>query len=496
MVDEPRVQELLDELLDRESSPEEVCGTCPELLPVVRERWRQICRARAELDALLPIWEHGSRPLAVIRKFEGESSTVGAPPPKPPDRIGRYRIERVLGKGGFGVVYLALDEQLNRPVAVKVPLPYRFARPEDAESYLVEARTVASLEHPHIVPVYDVGSTPDHPFFVVSKFVEGTDLATRLKESRLSWRQAAHLVATVAEALHYAHKRGLVHRDVKPGNILIDNNDEPHVVDFGLSLRDENVGKGPTFAGTPAYTSPEQARGEGHRVDGRSDIFSLGIVFYELLVGRPPFRGDTPVELLEQIATQDPRPPRQYDETIPKELERICLKALSKRATERYTTAHDLADDLRHFLIELQDGGVVQATKATRVESHDAAVIPKSGSIKIGPKGLRSFDAQDADVFLELLPGPRGRDGLPDSIRFWKNHIEQTDSDETFRVGLIYGPSGCGKSSLLKAGLLPRLAEHVRPVYVEATSEETESRLLHGLRKCCPDHPTKAYLAS
>ena len=193
---------------------------------------------------------------------------------------------------------------------------------------------------PHIVPVYDVGSTEDFPCFVVSKYIDGTDLATKLKQPRLQYREAAELVATVAEALHYAHKQGLVHRDVKPGNILIDNDGKPFVVDFGLALREENVGKGPKYAGTPAYMSPEQARGEGHRVDGRSDIFSLGVVFYELLVGRQPFRGDTQAELLEQVTSFEARPPRQYDDGIPKELERICLKALSKRASERYSTAH------------------------------------------------------------------------------------------------------------------------------------------------------------
>ncbi len=427
-----------------------------------------------------------------------------------PTHFGRYRIEALLGRGGFGVVYKAWDDQLRRSVAIKVT--YRqFLSSNGRNAYLTEARTVASLDHPHIVPVHDVGQTEKGDYYLVAKLIDGSDLASRMKANRPSHQESVKIVASIAEALHHAHGKGLVHRDIKPGNILIDTQGHAFLTDFGLALREEDFGRDQGQAGTPGYMSPEQARGEGHRVDGRTDLYGLGVVLYELLTGRRPFQSNDTLDLLLRISENEVRPPRQLDDTISRELERICLKALALRVSDRYSTGSDFAEDLRLFAeqefpktIPGKPSGTspqdtaqfVAAPQQNATPGADSPVTPSvtrppvtptpTGPTGVVPRGLRSFDQSDADFFLELLPGPVDRMGLPDSIRFWKRKIETHDAEESFSVGLIYGPSGCGKTSLVKAGVIPRLADTVIPIYVEATGNDTEPRLLRAIHRRIP----------
>ncbi len=404
--------------------------------------------------------------------------------PAMPERLGRYVPTAVLGVGGFATVYLARDDELGRQVAIKVPHAQIVGSRGRLESLLREARLAAGLRHPGIVRVLDISPPGDEDLFVVLEYVSGQTLAEVLLAGKLPPRRLAEILVCVCEAVHYAHKAGLVHRDLKPSNILIDSRGEPFVNDFGLAIHEDvqPLWSG-EIAGTPRFMAPEQVRGETHRLDGRTDVWALGVILYLGLCGRMPFQSKTREGLFDEILNRDPRPARQVNDEVPRELERISLRCLAKRMTDRYPTASDLADDLQLWLAHA-------ATTAT-VRPQALAAAPDRGGpeVRVVPKGLRAFEFEDADFFLSLLPGPRDRDGLPESIRSWKTRIEGWDPERALPVGLLYGASGCGKSSLVKAGLLPRLAGHVKPIYVEASSDGIEVRLLAALRRRFPYLP-------
>ena len=296
------------------------------------------------------------------RAWSGLSVSVNGSSPMPVEQpaspllsaghhLGHYRILRLLGSGGMGSVYLAEDEELQRQVAVKVPYRHLFQSEEDLTSTLSEARTVARLKHPTIVPVYYLGRESDGTCYIVMEYVDGQSLAERLKAGPLEPRQAADWMAQIADAIGYVHRRGFVHRDIKPQNILLDKEGRPHVADFGLALHaSAQRHMAGDRSGTLRYMAPEQVRGEAQWLDGRADVWALGAIFYKMLTGELPFVAEDPEELAREIQCRSPRPPRQYAPSLSAELERICLKCLAKEAGRRYATATDLVSDLRRWL--------------------------------------------------------------------------------------------------------------------------------------------------
>jgi eukaryotic-like serine/threonine-protein kinase len=361
MHDNPRVDELLEELHVSGGTPEEICRDCPELLAQVRSGWEGLRAVEAEVDALFP------QSAALDDAGRQTLPTTELP------RIRGYELQGVLGHGGVGVVYKAWHLRLNRVVALKMLLAGAYARPQELERFLREAEAVAGLRHANIVQVHDVGDLDGRPYFTM-EFVEGGSLSQKLAGTPQPARAAAALVATLAEAVQAAHQSGVVHRDLKPANILLTADGTPKISDFGLARRLEgarphsrmlpeqfcpgtpgqNYEGGLTLSGvpmgTPSYMAPEQAAGQKDAIGPATDVYALGGILYEMLTGRPPFRAETAAATIQQVLGQDPAPPGRLNGKAPRDLETICLKCLHKEPRLRYANAAALGEDLHRFL--------------------------------------------------------------------------------------------------------------------------------------------------
>jgi len=280
--------------------------------------------------------------------------------------FGDYELIREIARGGMGVVFLARQVTLNRPVALKMILAGQLANDTDVKRFYIEAEAAANLDHPGIVPVYEVGQHEGQHYFSMG-FVEGQSLSQRLTDGPLPCRQAAALLVAVAEAIDYAHQCGAIHRDLKPGNILLDANGNPRVTDFGLAKKiqsDSGLTGSGQIMGTPSYMPPEQVAGKRGEVGTAADVYALGATLYCAMTGRPPFQAATAMDTVIQILSDEPVPPRRLNPSIPRDLETICLKCLEKKPDERYPSAAALAADLRRFLT----GEPTAARPVTRLE--------------------------------------------------------------------------------------------------------------------------------
>jgi tetratricopeptide (TPR) repeat protein/tRNA A-37 threonylcarbamoyl transferase component Bud32 len=352
MSGDPRVRGLVEEILETHRTPEDVCQPCPELLSEVRDRLRRLRELEAQVDSLFPTSGSATGP---FEPMEGKRPEIPG-----------YDVQAMLGRGGMGVVYKARHLRLNRLVALKMLRAGAYARADERARFQREAEAVASLDHPNIVEIYDVGDDEGFPFFTM-ELLEGGSLAQALSGTPQPARQAAALLNTLAEAVQVAHQAGIVHRDLKPGNILLTGAGTPKIADFGLARHFEGE---PALTlsgirlGTPSFMAPEQVSGKAGTIGPATDIYALGAILYEMLTGRPPFRGETAAETERQVIHEEPVSPSRLNTKVPRDLETICLKSLSKEPQRRYANAAALADDLKRFA----EGRPIRARPVSWVE--------------------------------------------------------------------------------------------------------------------------------
>ena len=340
-------------------------------------------------------------PFPVVGSEEPQGDRIGY--------FGDYELIRELGRGGMGVVYEARQVSLGRVLALKMIAEGRLAPPDDLRRFRREAEAAAHLDHPNIVPIHEVGEHDGRPYFSM-KLVDGGSLARTSEQSRLDPSVSARLLAIVARAIDYAHRRGILHRDLKPSNILLDRRGVPHVADFGLARRTGAEGTSTiadAIVGTPAYMAPEQAEGRREAVTTSADVYGLGAILYEILTARPPFRGKSVLDILQQVREREPDRPRSIDPSIPRDLETICLKCLEKEPARRYDSAEALAEDLERWL----EGRPIAARRASVVERSYKwarrrptaaalllACLLAIGATALAVRGIRSAERWKAEV--------------------------------------------------------------------------------------------------
>jgi serine/threonine-protein kinase len=368
---------LLTDLTDRAQRGEKinlesVCREQPQLAAELRQLWGAVLVAEAA----------GSASVANTLGPTVNDSSIFL---TLPCRFGDYELLQELGRGGMGVVFRAEQLSLHREVAVKMILRGQLATQGDLNRFRSEAEAAARLDHPGIVPVYEVGEVDGRPYFSM-KFIDGDTLAERLALGPLPPREAARLLVDVARAIHFAHERGVLHRDLKPSNILLDREGRAHITDFGLAKQISDAGSltgTGAVLGTPAYMAPEQAAGARGEVGPHSDVYSLGVILYHMLTGRPPFQAASPVDMVLMVLEQDPVPPRMLNPMADRDLEMIALRCLQKPTDLRYPTAAALADDLQAYLnderISARSGQFMQVLTWWLRETHHAVVLENWG---------------------------------------------------------------------------------------------------------------------
>jgi beta-lactam-binding protein with PASTA domain/predicted Ser/Thr protein kinase len=398
---------------------------------------------------------------------------------------GRYQVTHLIARGGMAIVYRAQDTLLNRPVAIKTLYPELSADPLFVEGFRREAQAAANLSHPNIVPVFDWGED-NGTYFIVMELIDGTSLADMLRGGRtLTASHSASLMAQVAAALGYAHRNGVVHRDVKPGNILIASDGQVKVTDFGIaqamSVEDQMAEEG-SVMGTATYFSPEQA--EGAPVDGRSDIYSLGIVLYEMLAGRPPFIGDSPVEVSSQHVHGTVPPPSEFNPSIPSDLQAIVMEALAKSPDQRYQSAEDLRTDLMRFsegqpvraaqrdvaffgvdatraVSKVAPGERTQAvpmmrgprTDVRRRRSGGAGIIALVVILLLAAGGVAYFLAQKSPATTEVMPDIVGKSETTALTKLAQNgirHFKIENIHSSVKVGYVISTDPKSQSTITK----------------------------------------------